>query len=155
MAVTTINSTLLSLTNSVVQNLYIVDFPQTNVPRVVSTGSVVTIALDTATVSTGTSASVNLTTDVVTLQPGITFLLTAYAQYAGNNPSAYQIVNAATNAVLAGPNPFGDTLSYAITPATTTTVKLQAFTTDGSNWMPPSQITSTDFIIQAVSGFTT
>jgi len=64
-----INTTLLSLTNSVVQPLYIIDFPQTGVPRVVSTGSSVTVALDTASVSTGTAASVNLTTDVVTLQP--------------------------------------------------------------------------------------
>jgi hypothetical protein len=149
-----INTTLLSLTNSAVQYLYMVDFPQTGVPRVVSTGSSCTVALDTASVSTGTAASVNLTTDVVTLQPNVTFLLTAYAQYTGSTPSVYQIINAATGAVLAGPNPFGDTLSYAITPATTTTVKLTAYTLDGTNWLPPSQISSADFIIQAVSGFT-
>ena len=149
-----INSTLLSITNSTVQNLYIIDFPQTGVPRIVSTGSTVTVALDTLSVTTGTSASVNLTTDVVTLQPGVTFLLTAYAQYNGNQETVYQIVNAATGAVLIGPNPMGQTLSGAIQPVTTTTVKLTASTEDGTNWMPPSQIASADFIIQAVSGFT-
>jgi hypothetical protein len=145
-------TTLLSLTNSVNQNLYIIDFPQTGVPRIVSTGSSCTVQLDTATVSTGTAASVNLATEIVTLQPGITFLLTAYAQYTGSTPSVYQIVNAATGAVLVGPNPFGQTLSGAITPATTTTVKLTAYTLDGTNWQPPSQIASTDFIIQSING---
>jgi hypothetical protein len=149
-----INSTLLSLTNSAVQNLYIVDFPQTRVPRIVSTGNTVTVALDTLQVTTGTSATVDLATDIVTLQPGVTFLLTAYAQYKGNQPTVYQIVNAATGAVISGPNPIGETLSCAIQPATTTTVKLTASTVDGTNWMPPSQIVSADFIIQAVSGFT-
>jgi hypothetical protein len=81
-------------------------------------------------------------------------LLTAYAQYNGNQPTVYQIVNAATGAVLVGPNPMGETLSGAIQPVTTTTVKLTASTVDGTNWMPPSQIASADFIIQAVSGFT-
>jgi len=148
-----INSTLLSLTNSAVQNLYIIDFPQTSVPRIVSTGSSTTVALNTLAVTTGTSATVDLATDIVTLQPGVTFLLTAYAQYNGPTPSVYQIVNAATGAVIAGPNPIGNTLSCAIQPATTTTVKLTASTVDGSNWMPPSQIANADFIIQAVSGF--
>ena len=150
-----INTTLLSLTNSVVQNLYIIDFPQTGVPRVVSTGSSCTVALDTSLATTGTAASVNLTTDIVTLQPNVSFLVTAYAQYTGSTPSVYQIVNAATGAVLVGPNPFGQTLSGVVTPLTTTTIKLTAYTLDGTNWLPPSQISSTDFIIQAVSGFTT
>jgi len=96
-----------------------------------------------------------LTTDIVTLQPNVSFLVTAYAQYTGTTPSVYQIVNAATGAVLIGPNPIGDTLSGVITPLNTTTIKLTAYTLDGTNWLPPSQISSTDFIIQAVSGFTT
>ena len=151
-----INTTLISATNSAPQQLYIIDFPQTGVPRVVSTGSTVTVMFDTtATSTTATSASLNLATDIVTLQPNVTFLLTAYAQFAGSTPSTYKLVNAASGATLAGPNPFGDTLSLAITPATTTTVKLVATTVDGTNWLPPSQISNANLIVQAVSGYTT
>ena len=151
-----ITSTVISVTNSTPQQLYIFDFPQDRVPRIVSTGSSVTVAFNTtATQTTGTSASINLSTDVVTLQPNVTFLFTAYAQFAGSTPTNYKIVNAATDVTLAGPNPIGETLSLAITPASTTTVKLVAYTVDGSNWMPPSQISNANLIIQAVSGFNT
>jgi hypothetical protein len=151
-----IDTTLISVTNSVAQPLFITDFPQTRVPRIVSTGSSVTVAFDTtATQTTGTSATFNLTTDVATLQPNVTFMLTAYAQFAGSTPTKYKLVNAATDATLAGPNPIGETLSLAVRPASTTTVKLVAYTVNGTNWMPPSQITNANLIIQAVSGFTT
>lgn len=149
-----IDTTLISVTNSVPQQLFTIDFPQTRVPRIVSAGSSATVEFNTtATQTTGTSAAVNLTTDVVTLEPDVTFMLTAYAQFEGSTPTKYKLVNAATDATLAGPNPIGETLSLAITPASTTTVKLVAYTVDGTNWMPPSQITNANLIVQAVSGF--
>jgi hypothetical protein len=148
------NPLVITVASTGTQQLYSISYPFTNVPQISSIGSSVVVNFgSTATSTTSTSASVNLSTDVITLQPNIVFQLIAQTQISANQPSQLAFVNG-SGATIGFAQPAGQTLVVTTSSASTQTVTLVASTVNGTPWLYPSQITNAQVTIQALAGWT-
>ena len=149
------NPSVITVVSNTPQQLYTITTPFPNVPSFNSIGNQVTMTFNsTLTQTTATGASISLTTEVITLQPNITYQMTAVANIANTNqPSQYAFVNS-TGATLGLAQPFGQTLTITTSSASTQTFTILASTIDGSPWLYPAQISNVVLTVQALAGWT-
>ena len=95
-----------------------------------------------------------MSTETITLQPNVTYLITAQANIVNaNQPSQYALVSGG-GLTLGSTVPMGQTISVTTASATTQTFTLVASTVNGTPWLYPAQISSAQVTVQAVAGWT-